>query len=211
MKKLVSLLLVLLLAVSAVGCGGQKTDPSAKENTTETPDTPTTEQENGKILVAYFSATGNTETVAKQLQTVLGADGYEITPEQPYTADDLNYNNDDCRANKEQNDSTARPVISGSVENMSDYDVVFIGYPIWWGKAPKIIDTFLESYDFSDKTVIPFCTSGSSDIAGSLNEIKNAAPDADWKEGRRFSANVSEADLQAWVNGLGLSDTNGAE
>ena len=205
MKKLVSLLLVLLLAVSAVGCGGQETDPSAKENTTETANTPTAEQENGKILVAYFSATGNTETVAKQLQTVLGADGYEITPEQPYTSDDLNYNNDDCRANKEQNDSTARPAISGSVENMSDYDVVFIGYPIWWGKAPKIIDTILESYDLSGKTVIPFCTSGSSDIAGSLNEIQSAAPDADWKEGRRFSANVSEADLQAWVNGLGLN------
>lgn len=204
MKKMVSLLMVLLLAVSATACGAQETDTSAKENT-ETADTPTAEQENGKILVAYFSATGNTETVAKQLQTVLGADSYEIIPEEPYTADDLNYNNDDCRANKEQNDSTARPAISGNVENMSDYDVVFIGYPIWWGKVPKIIDTFLESYDFSGKAVIPFCTSGSSDIAGSLNEIQSAAPDADWKDGRRFSANVSETDLQAWMNGLGLN------
>lgn len=204
MKKMVSLLMVLLLAVSATACGAQETDTSAQGNT-ETVDTPTAEQENGKVLVAYFSATGNTETVAKQLQTVLDADGYEIIPEEPYTADDLNYNNDDCRANKEQNDSTARPAISGSVENMSDYDVVFIGYPIWWGKAPKIMDTFLESYDFSGKTVIPFCTSGGSDIAGSLNEIKSTAPDADWKDGRRFSANVSETDLQAWVNGLGLN------
>ena len=205
MKKLVSLLMVLLLAVSATACGAQKTDTSAKENTTETVDTPTAEQENGRILVAYSSVTGNTETVAKRLQTVLDADGYEIIPEEPYTANDLNYNNDDCRANKEQNDSAARPAISGSVENMSDYDVVFIGYPIWWGKAPKIMDTFLESYDFSGKTVIPFCTSGGSDIAGSLNEIQSAAPGADWKDGRRFSANVSETDLRDWVNGLGLN------
>ena len=210
MKKLVSLWMVLLLAVSTAACGTQKADTSAKENT-EAADVPTTEQDNGKTLVAYFSATGNTEAVAKQLQVVLGADGYEIVPEELYTADDLNYNNDDCRANKEQNDSTARPAISGSVENMSDYDVVFVGYPIWWGKAPKIIDTFLESYDFSGKTVIPFCTSGSSGIAGSLNEIKSAALDADWKVGRRFSANVSETDLQEWVSDLGLSGTNGAK
>ena len=203
MKRIVSLLMVLLLAVSAAACGVQETDTSAKD-AAEPSDAPTTEQDNdnAKALVAYFSATGNTETVAKQLQAVLDADGYEIVPEEPYTADDLNYNKDDCRANKEQNDSTARPAIAGSVENMDDYDVVFIGYPIWWGKAPKIIDTFLESYDFSGKTIVPFCTSGSSGIAGSLNEIQSAAPNANWETGRRFSANATETDLQDWGNGL---------
>ena len=104
------------------------------------------------MLVAYFSATGNTENIAEHLVSILDADLYEIVPQVPYTSEDLNYSNDDCRANQEQNDPTARPSISGNVENMEDYDVIFLGYPIWWGDAPKIISTFLETYDFDGKT-----------------------------------------------------------
>lgn len=113
-----------------------------------------------KVLVAYFSATGHTKTIAEYLQAALDADLYEIVPQEPYTDPDLDYNTDGCRANQEQNDDAARPAISGSVDNMDGYDVVFIGFPIWWYQAPRIIETFLESYDFSGKTVIPFATSG---------------------------------------------------
>ena len=109
------------------------------------------------ILVTYFSCTGNTEKIAEYTASYLNADIYEIVPEIPYTEDDLKYYTD-CRADREQNDPTARPEISGSVKNMDDYEIVFIGYPIWHGQAPKIIYTFIESYDFSDKIIVPFCT-----------------------------------------------------
>lgn len=117
------------------------------------PDTDTT---GAHILIAYFSATNNTESVANHIKTTLGdkADIYEIVPETPYTSADLNYNTD-CRANREQNDPNSRPAISGSVDNMEQYDVIFLGYPIWWGQAPKIMYTFLESYDLSGKTIVP--------------------------------------------------------
>lgn len=154
------------------------------------------------ILVAYFSATGTTETVAKSIQSVLGADIHEITPAMPYTSEDLNYSSD-CRANREQNDDSARPEIVGSIENIEQYDAIFLGYPIWWGKAPKIIYTFLESYDLSGKTIIPFCTSGSSGISTSVSEIKSLEPDAAVNEGKRFS-DSSESTVKEWADGLNL-------
>lgn len=164
----------------------------------------------GRVLVACFSATNNTQGIAQHIQAVLGdeADLYEITPEVPYTSADLNYNTD-CRANREQNDPTARPAISGSVDNMERYDVVFLGYPIWWGVAPKIIHTFLESYDFTGKTVIPFCTSGSSSYNDST--IKPLAPTADWRTGRRFSAGASRDTVEAWIDSLGLELNKGED
>ena len=119
------------------------------------------------VLVAYFSATGNTEGIAQHLQSILDADLYEIVPEVPYTDEDLNYSNDNCRANQEQNDPAARPAITGTLEHPENYNVVFLGYPIWWGQAPKVIYTFLESCDFGDATIVPFCTSGSSGIGSS--------------------------------------------
>lgn len=158
--------------------------------------------EGSNILVAYFSATGTTETVAKSIQSVLGSDIYEITPAMPYTSADLNYNSD-CRANREQNDDSARPEISGSIENIEQYDAIFLGYPIWWGKAPKIIYTFLESYDLSGKTIIPFCTSGSSGIGTSVGEIKSLEPNASVNDGRRFS-DSSESTVKEWTDGLSL-------
>jgi len=163
-----------------------------------------------KVLVAYFSCTNTTEGVAQTLKSALGVDAtlYEITPQEPYTNEDLAYSNNNCRANREQNDSTARPQISGSVSNMQDYDIVFLGYPIWWGKAPKIINTFLESYNFSGKTIVPFCTSGGSGYNDST--IRSSASGATWISGRRFSGNASQSDLAAWVNGLNLDLTASA-
>ena len=168
--------------------------------------TPTPEPAAG-TLVAYFSATGNTQGVARHIQAVTGGDLFEIVPEMPYTAADLDYNSD-CRANREQNDDSARPAIAQDsvVENMADYDVIFLGYPIWWGQAPKIIYTFLESYDLTGKTIVPFCTSGSSDIGASDDNLHPSAEGASWLDGRRFSAGADQASVQSWVDDLGLSD-----
>ena len=153
----------------------------------------------GKVLVAYFSATGNTRPVAEKVAELTGGDLFEIVPAQPYTAADLNYNTD-CRANAEQNDPNARPAIANAVEDMGRYDVVLIGYPIWWGRVPKIIHTFLETYDLSGKTVAAFCTSGSSPHEDAT--IRGYEPDAVWLEGRRFSGT---SQVEDWVNGLGLT------
>ena len=149
-----------------------------------------------KILVAYFSCTNTTKGRAESLQSKLEADIYQIVPTVAYTSADLNYNTD-CRANREQNDSKARPEISGGVDDMAQYDVVYIGYPIWWGQAPKIIYTFLESYDFSGKTLIPFCTSASSGMGSSGTNLHASAPDAVWKSGCRVG---SSGDIDALVN-----------
>ena len=157
--------------------------------------------EKSKTLVAYFSCTNNTKRIAEYIAAAADADLYAITPETPYTSEDLNYGNRSSRATAEQNDGTARPVISGTVSNMEDYDVVFIGYPIWWGKAPMIIQSFMESYDFTGKTVIPFCTSGSSPID---NTVGNKLTNADVRPGQRFSGSASEASVSNWVDSLDL-------
>lgn len=164
---------------------------------------------NSNILVAYFSCTENTEGVAKHISTILGADIYEIEAAQPYTSADLNYGNNNSRANKEQNDPTARPEILNSVPDISKYDAVFIGYPIWWGQAPKIIYTFFESYkndDFSGKTIIPFCTSGSSGIGSSATNLHTLANTAQWLDGRRFSGGTSESAIKNWTDTLKLPE-----
>lgn len=163
-----------------------------------------TNSSQSKILVAYFSATNNTERIAGFIADSLNADRYEITPEVPYTSADLNNGNDNSRTSIEMNDPSARPAISGSVRNMEQYDVIFLGYPIWWGEAPRIINTFLESYDFSGKTIVPFCTSGSSGIGSSATNLRSMAPGATWLSGRRFSGSASRDSVVSWVNGLGL-------
>ena len=168
------------------------------------PDPEPTPEVGTDVLMAYFSATGNTENIAEHLVSILDADLYEIVPEVPYTSEDLNYSNSDCRANQEQNDPAARPAISGGVENMEDYEVVFLGYPIWWGDAPKIISTFLETYDFDGKTIVPFCTSGSSSIGGSVSDLEALTDGATWLEGQRFSGSASQETVSQWVNSLGL-------
>ena len=171
---------------------------------TEEPSPEPTPEEGTDVLVAYFSATGNTENIAEHLVSILDADLYEIVPQVPYTSEDLDYRRDDCRANQEQNDPAARPSIYGSVENMEDYEVIFLGYPIWWGDAPKIISTFLESYDFNGKTIVPFCTSGSSSIGGSVSDLEALTSGATWLDGQRFSGSASQETVSQWVDFLGL-------
>ena len=171
---------------------------------TEEPSPEPAPQEGADVLVAYFSATGNTENIAEHLVSILDADLYEIVPQVPYTSEDLDYSNSDCRANREQNDPTVRPAISGGVEDLEDYEVIFLGYPIWWGDAPKIISTFLESYDFDGKTIVPFCTSGSSSIGGSVSDLEALTDGATWLEGQRFSGSASRETVSQWVDALGF-------
>lgn len=157
-----------------------------------------------KMLVACFSATGHTKLLAEYAAKYLGADFYEIVPEEPYTDDDLNYNDSNSRTTKEQNDSSARPKISGGVQNMADYDTVIIAHPIWWGQAPKIIYTFLESYDFSGKTITTMCTSGGSPLGSSANNLKALKNSVTWLESRRFSIGASENEVQKWLDSIEL-------
>ena len=158
-----------------------------------------------KILVTCFSATGHTKPLAEYAAKYLGADFYEIVPEEPYTDDDLNYSDSNSRTTKEQNDSLARPKISGGVQNMAEYDTVIIAHPIWWGQAPKIIYTFLESYDFSGKTITTMCTSGSSPLGSSANNLKALTNNSvTWLESRRFSIGASENEVQEWIDGIGI-------
>ena len=152
-------------------------------------------------MVVYFSATGTTKAEAELIAEQTGAALYEIVPEEPYSSADLNYNNDGCRANREQNDDAARPAISGNLPDLTNVDTIYLGYPIWWGKAPKIIYTFLESVDVSGKTIIPFCTSGSSGIGGSMSAIRELAKDATVLDGQRVN-NYDEKKLADWLNGL---------
>ena len=157
-------------------------------------------------LVIYFSRTGNTEKIAQYLIELTDADSYVIEAAVPYSDDDIKYQDDNCRANKEQNDKTVRPEIATPIESIDSYDTIFLGYPIWWGQEPRIIDTFLESYDFSDKTVIPFCTSGSSGIATSEKNIADLVPIGNQLEGRRFPASATKDDVKEWVDTLPLNN-----
>lgn len=158
---------------------------------------------NSEILVVYFSCTGTTKTIADYIMEITGGKSYRIQPKVPYTEADLKYYTN-CRADKEQADSTARPEIDGTVADMAKYKTVFIGYPIWHGQAPKIIYTFLESYDFSGKTIIPFCTSQSSGIGSSDTLLHSLAPTAEWKQGRRFASGTSKDVIGTWIDGLNL-------
>lgn len=158
-----------------------------------------------KTLVAYFSCTGNTKRVAEYIADEIGADLFEIQPEEPYTSEDLIWSDDTSRSSREHADVDARPAIAVAVENIDQYDRVFIGYPSWWGEAPRIVSTFVESYDFSGKTIIPFCTSGSTSL-GSSAELLSAlcSEDASWLDGERFPSNVSQDVALTWLAGLEL-------
>ena len=152
-----------------------------------------------KTIVVYFSQTGNTKPIAEFIAKDLDADIYEIKAEIPYTDDDIKYYTD-CRADREQKDPTARPAIAGELPDITGYDTVYLGYPIWHGQAPKIIYTFIEGVDLSGKTVVPFCTSGSSPVGTSAENLHPLAPDAVWKDGTRFAAGTSEDEIAAWIN-----------
>ena len=162
------------------------------------------DEEGSKVLVAYFSATGTTKGVAEIIAGNMGADIYEIVPQEPYTNADLDWHDDSSRSTIEMNDSSSRPGIDGAVEDMEQYDIVFIGYPIWWGEAPRIVSTFMESYSFEGKTMIPFCTSSSSGLGSSGRNLEKLTDGVKWLEGRRFGGGASEADVQAWIEELDL-------
>ena len=154
-----------------------------------------------KTLAAYFSASGVTEGVAKQLAEVTGGDLHKIQPEQPYTDADLDWRDKQSRSSVEMQDKKSRPAITDKLANMQDYDVVYVGFPIWWYTAPTIINTFMESYDFKGKTVIPFATSGGSSIKKACEDLKAAYPDVNWKEGKLLNR-AGEKELESWVKGL---------
>ena len=178
------------------------TDNQAEE--TESPAGTDTESAGSQVLVAYFSATGTTEGVAENIASGLDADLYEIVPEEPYTDADLDYHDNNSRSTVEMNDPSSRPAISGSVENMEQYSIVFIGYPIWWGEAPRIVSIFMESYDFSGKTIVPFCTSGGSGIGSSASNLEELTSGATWIDGQRLNGSDSQDTVMEWVNSLGL-------
>ena len=237
MKKFTTILLAILMVVALAACSGNNVntdpEPSKPESTvdnastepdkngfeanSDNSDSSQTDSSNNlseggssdtvKVLVAYFSATNTTEGVAKTIADSLGADLYEITPEQPYTAADLDYHDDKSRSTIEMNDPNARPAISGSVENMDQYDIVFIGYPIWWGEAPRILSTFVESYSFSGKTVVPFCTSGGSGMGSSAKNLEGLTSGATWLSGTRLNSGASHSSVVEWINKFGLDIT----
>lgn len=153
-----------------------------------------------RVAVIYFSCTGNTRTAAERIRDLTGADLMELVPEQPYTSQDLDYNDESCRANQEQKDPAARPRIAGQPLDLSQYGTIYLGYPIWQGTAPRIINTFLDSYDLTGKTIRPFCTSGSSGIETSVADIRAAAPGVDVTAGLRI-ADPDGSDVKAWALG----------
>lgn len=154
------------------------------------------------ILVVYFSATGTTKGIAETIAAVTGADIYEIKAAQEYTSADLDYGDSNSRTSKEQNDSSVRPEIGSETISLDGYDTIYIGYPIWWGEEPRIMDTFVENYDFDGITMIPFCTSGGSGVGRSDKNLADHAGSGNWLKGERLSGSASESDIENWINSL---------
>ena len=182
---------------------GEDTEEAAGEEGQETESSGTAD---GNVLVVYYSATGNTEGVANTIADITGGDLFELEPVEPYTDEDLNYSDENSRVSREREDESLRNVelTSTTVDNWDSYDTVFIGYPIWWGEAAWPVDSFVENNDFTGKTVIPFATSASSGMGESGQLLADMAGTGDWQEGQRFSSSADEADVQEWIDGLGL-------
>ena len=217
MKKLTSILLALVLVFSFAACSNSSNNdtsrassttsaPADTQSTDESSDNNTDSSSNSKILVVYYSATGSTKAVAETIADTAGADLFEITPVDPYTSDDLNWTNDNSRVSVEHNDESKRdvPLTKTTPDNWSDYDTVFIGYPIWWGIAAWPVNNFVKGNDFSGKTVIPFCTSSSSGLGQSGDLLAEMAGTGNWQDGERFSSGASSSNVESWVNGLDL-------
>ena len=229
MKRIISMLTAVFMIVGLTACVGNtksdapenstsvKTDAStvsdateSSENTgssEETEDTaktsePEQTQDHKTVLVVVFSATGTTKSVAEKIAAIENADFYEIKAAAEYTSADLNWNDSSSRSTIEQNDKSVRPEIGGEHISLDGYDTVYIGFPIWWGEEPRIMDTFVESYSFDGITVIPFCTSGGSGIGRSGQNLADNAGSGNWLDGKRFSGGVSEDELRSWIDGL---------
>ena len=186
-RKIIISLFILLSVFLITGC--EKNNEYSKNNKEKT---------SSNSVVLYFSATGTTKRIAERIAGELNCDIVEIIPKEEYKPEDLDYNND-CRANKEQNDSKSRPKIKNTID-ISQYDTIYLGYPIWWGTNPKIILTLLDTYDFTNKTIIPFCTSGSTGINGSVNDLRNYNNKLNIKDGKRFSINDSNKTIKEFIN-----------
>ena len=196
----------------------KETEPAQPENPSSAPEQPSDSSEEDEspntapseeptvahkeVLVVYFSATGTTKGVAERIAKITDADIYEIVPAEPYTDADLNWNDKNSRTTHEQNDKSSRPEIAGDKISLEGYTTIYIGFPIWWGEEPRIMDTFVESYDFTGITLIPFCTSGSSGIGRSGPNMEALAGTGTWLAGARHNGSISESDLQSWIDGL---------
>lgn len=202
MKKIINISILLILIVGLTTACANNSKVSDKE-TSYTNEQNKNDLDNTNSLVLYFSATGNTKRIANMIGDVTGSSVIELIPTDEYTAEDLNYSNDDCRANREQNDDNARPEIKNTIDDIESYDTIYLGYPIWWGDVPKIILTFLDTYDLDGKTIVPFCTSGSSGISTSINTLRNYNSNINVLDGRRFSSSNDESDISNWINELG--------
>lgn len=197
MKKIFAMILSMLMIFSLTACGGGTNEKNSAE------------KQNGpsknKILVAYFSCTGNTKTLAENTAEVLKADLYEIKPKIPYTAEDLNWNDETTRATVEQRDEKSRPELADKDAKIENYDTIIIAYPVWWHIAPKIIDTFMESYNFSGKKVMAICTSGGSDIGSSVDGLKAVAgKDVTWLDGKCFFKSFTKDEVKIFFDGVEL-------
>ncbi len=230
MKKILTLFLAGLLTLSLAACGNtaessenqssqsqtesaeESTAPESSEatstidDTSDASETPSAEGSGSSVLVVYYSATGNTEEAAGYIADLTGGTLFELEPADPYTDEELNYNDDNSRVSQEYADESLRDVelVADTVENWDSYDTVFIGYPIWWGIAAWPVDGFVEANDFTGKTVIPFCTSASSGLGESGELLAELAGTGDWQEGMRFRSSVSEEDMQTWLTELGF-------
>ena len=221
MKKIYAFLLTLCLLFGLTACAGGSAEETAdtagsseataaeqpedtEDAEAEQPEEKEAEEssEGTKTLVVYFSATGNTKGVAEKIASMTGADLYEIKAAQEYTEADLDWNDSDSRTTHEQNDPSVRPEIGSDPVSLDGYTTIYIGYPIWWGEEPRIMDTFVESYDFDGITMIPFCTSSSSGIGSSGQNLADNAGSGNWLEGARFGGGASEDEIRTWIEGL---------
>ena len=228
MKKLFSLLLISILIISMFGCSNtidvryaettiidnnnnvtnmtteettQETSQKEQiETTTETENNEADDMESNNTLVAYFSATGTTKVVAEKIAEITNADLYEIVPSNPYSDADLNWHDNNSRSTKEMDDKNIRPEIGSSDIDLTKYQTIYLGYPIWWGDAPRIMSTFVEKYNFDGKTIIPFCTSGGSGIGRSGLNLKDLAGSGNWLNGERLSGNADTNSIENFIN-----------
>lgn len=187
MKKIALLVIAAVVSLTSLTACGQTAESKQPTNM------------GTKTLIAYFSATGTTEKVAKDIAEATGGDLCEIQPEQPYSADDLDWTNPSSRSCREHADPNARPAIRKPTLDVASYDVIYLGYPIWWDEAPKVVNTFIESLSLKGKKVIPFATSGGSGIANSVRALQKAYPDMDWQRGRLLNG-ASMDEIKAWVS-----------
>ncbi len=206
-KKAFTFVLTAVFALSLLtGCqsNNETTQTNEQPQNTETE----TSNQSGKTLVVYYSATGNTKAVAEMIAQETNGDLFEIEPQDPYSNEDLNWTDENSRVTREYENEDERNVelVSTTVDNLEDYDTVFVGYPIWWGIAAWPVNTFVENNDFTGKTVVPFCTSSSSGLGQSGELLAQAAGSGDWQEGQRFQSRTSASEVQEWLNELGITE-----